>query len=233
MMIGEIVNDIDVHIPRDAYDTGKDMPTFNVYLTAIVRDSKGNIIKVHRQRSHSPTTNFIALILPVNYYTTTGSSITITGLGGATYNYQPAFSNGGYDIAYPNSASNYPSYLIEIDVGSGQQSNPLTATNLAAPIANGSGSGQLMYSASSISPSIIVSGSSAYFYISQTFINQSGGTVTIKEVGVVTRIQLVEPSNNGSAGNYTLLTWYDVLSSPISVPNGGSIVIYYTFTVNP
>ena len=233
MMIGETVKDIDVHIPRDAYDTGKDMPTFNVYLTVIVRDSKGNIIKVHRQRSHSPTTNFIALILPVNYYSTTGSSITITGLAGATYNYQPTFSTSGYDIAYPNSASNYPSYLIEIDVGNGKQSNPLTATNLAAPIANGSGSGQLIYGAPTIPSNIIVSGSSAYFYISQTFNNQSGGTVTITEVGIVTRIQLVEPSNNSSAGNYTLLTWYDVLSSPISVPNGGSVTIYYTFTVNP
>jgi hypothetical protein len=233
MMIGETVKDIDVRMPRDAYDTGKDMPTFNVYLTVIVRDSKGNVIKVHRQRSHSPTTNFIALILPVNYYANTGSSITITGLAGATYNYQPAFSTSGYDIAYPNSASNYPSYLIEIDVGSGEQSNPLTATNLAAPIANGSGSGQLIYGVPSIPSNIIVSGSSAYFYISQTFNNQSGGTVTITEVGIVTRIQLVEPYNNSSAGNYTLLVWYDVLSSSISVPNGGSVTIYYTFTVNP
>ena len=233
MMVGETVKDIDVHIPRDAYDIGKDMPTFNVYLTAIVRDSKGNIIKVHKQRSHSPTTNFIALILPVNYYATTGSSITITGLTGATYSYHPTFSTSGVDIAYPNTASNYPSYLIEIDVGSGQQLNPLTATNLAAPIANGSGSGQLVYGTPSIPSNIIVSGSSAYFYISQTFNNQSGGTVTITEVGIVTRIQLVEPANNSTAGNYTLLTWYDVLSSPISVPNGGSVTIYYTFTVNP
>jgi len=233
MMVGETVKDIDVHIPRDAYDTGKDVPTFNVYLTAIVRDSKGNIIKVHRQRSHSPTTNFIALILPVNYYSTTGNSVTITGLAGSTYGYQPAFSTSGYDIAYPNSASNYPSYLIEIDVGSGQQSNPLTAANLAAPIANGSGSGQLLYGAPSIPSNIIASGSSAYFYISQTFNNQSGGTVTITEVGIVTRIQIVQPSSNSRIGNFILLTWYDVLSSSISVPNGGSVTIYYTFTVNP
>jgi len=233
MMIGETVKDIDVHIPRDAYDTGKDMPTFNVYLTVIVRDSKGNIIKVHRQRSHSPTTNFIALILPVNYYSTTGSSITITGLAGATYNYQPTFSTSGYDIAYPNSASNYPSYLIEIDVGNGKQSNPLTATNLAAPIANGSGSGQLIYGAPTIPSNIIVSGSSAYFYISQTFNNQSGGTVNITEVGIITQVQVASPHANSSTNFGQLLVWYDIISPAISVPNGGSVTIYYTFTVNP
>jgi hypothetical protein len=233
MMIGETVKDINVHIPRDAYDSEKDVPTLNVYLTVIVKDAEGNIIKVHVQRSHSPTTNFIALILPVNYYTVTGSSITITSLAGATYNYRPAFSNSGNDIAYPNGAYNYPSYLIEIDVGSGQQSNPLTATNLAAPIANGSGSGQLLYGAPSIPSSIIASGSSVYFYISQTFNNWSGSTATITEVGIVTRIQLVQPANNATVGSYTLLTWYDVLSPPISVPNGGSVTIYYTFTVNP
>jgi hypothetical protein len=233
MMIGETAKDIGIDIPKDAHDIGKHMPTFSAYLTVIVRDSEGNIIKVHRQRSRSPTINFIALILPANYYTNTGSSITVTGLAGSTYSYSPTFSTNGYDIAYPNSAGNYPSYLMNIAVGNSSQSNPLTATNLASPIANGSGTGQLIYGSVSIPSSIIVSGNSAYFYISQTFTNQSGGTVEITEVGIVTKIQLVKPNNNSSAGNYTFLTWYDVLSSPISVPNGGSVTIYYTFKVNP
>jgi hypothetical protein len=225
MMIGKGVENINVRMPNDVCDTGKDIPTFNAYLTIIVRDSKGNVIKVHRQRSHSPTNNFIALLLPVNYYMNTNSSITVTGLAGASSSYKPALSVSEYDIPYPNSANNYPSYLLEIDVGSGNQSNPLTATNLAAPIANGSGAGQLVYGAVSVPSNIIMSGNSAYFTISQILTNQSGDTVTITEVGVVTKMQLYE--------NLNILSWYDALSSSISVPNGGSLTIYYTFTVNP
>jgi len=233
MMISKGIENIDIHMPDDAYNTRKDMPTFNTYLTVIVRDSEGNIIKVHKQKSHSPTTNFIALLLPVNYYTSTNRSITITGLAGASWNYQPAFSNNGYNITYPNDGNSFYSYLLEIYVGSGTQSNPLTATNLAAPIANGSGAGQLIYGAVSVSPSITVNGSSAYFYISQTFSNQSGGTITITEVGVVTKISIFNIYVDAYEGIYTLLTWYDTLSSPISVPNGGSTTIGYIFEVNP
>jgi len=233
MMISKGVEDINIRMPKDAYDTGKDMPTFNAYLTVIVRDSKGNVIKVHRQRSHSPTLNFITIMLPVQYYMNTNTSGTLTGLTGITDTYQPLFSNSSLAMPYPNSAANYPSYLVGIEVGNGQQSNPLTATNLASPIANGSGTGQLLYGAISVSSNITVSGNSAYFYVSQTFANQSGGTVTITEVGIVTNIQPTQANNGAYITIIDVLVWYDALSSSISIPNGGSITIYYTFTVNP
>jgi hypothetical protein len=233
MMISKGVEDINIRMPKDAYDTGKDMPTFNAYLTVIVRDSKGNVIKVHRQRSHSPTLNFITIMLPVQYYMNTNTSGILTGLTGTADTYQPLFSNSSLAMPYPNSAANYPSYLVGIEVGNGQQSNPLTATNLASPIANGSGTGQLLYGAISVSSNITVSGNSAYFYVSQTFANQSGGTVTITEVGIVTNIQPTQANNGAYITIIDVLVWYDALSSSISIPNGGSITIYYTFTVNP
>jgi len=120
-----------------------------------------------------------------------------------------------------------------IQVGSGQQSNPYNSYSLASPIANGSGSGQLVYGTPSVSPNITVSGNSAYFTISQTFNNSSGGTVTITEVGIVTQIVIISSNGSNTTIPGQLLVWYDVLSSSISVPNGGSVTIYYTFTVNP
>jgi len=233
MMVGKGIEDVDITMPRDAHNTGKDTPTFDAYLTAVVRDSEGKVVKVHRQRSHSPTANFIGLMLPLTYFNVTGSSYTIKTTGGSTYNYKPAISATVACISYPNSAYNYPSYIVMIQVGSGQQSNPYTAYSLAAPIANGSGQGQLVYGQPSVPPNITVSGSKAYFTISQTFNNYSGGTVTITEVGIVTQIAFGASYSNVAAFSGNVLVWYDVLSSPISVPNGGSVTIYYTFTVNP
>jgi len=119
-----------------------------------------------------------------------------------------------------------------IQVGSGTRSNPFNAYSLAAPIANGSGTGQLIYGSVSVPSNITVSGNEAYFTISQAFNNSSGATVTITEVGIIIYLQTAS-SAAGNTNIGQLLVWYDVLSSAISVPNGGSVVIYYTFMVNP
>jgi len=228
MIIGKVVDDMYVSmLPEDVYPSDWEQPTLKVYLTAIVRDANGNIIKVHKQWSHSPTSNFMSLILPYNYYSNTGQGLPITNTGGSTYYYYSSY----HPMCYPNNESNCQSYFVMIQVGSGSQSNPYSAHSLASPIANGTGTGQLIYGTPSVSSSPIVSGSSVYFYISQAFNNASGGTVTITEVGILINMYLYNP--NGSVNTGNVLVWYDVLSSAISVPNGGTITIYYTFTVNP
>jgi len=230
MIVGENLNSLDVKVPSDAYYAQKDSPTFNAYLTLIVRDSNEKVVKVHRQRSHSPTKNLLQLLIPFYYLNSNSISITIVNTSNSSTSFVPATFTG---ISYPSNQKNISSYLVMIQVGSGSQSNPYNAYGLAAPIANGTGTGQLVYGTPSVSASITASGSSAYFYVSQTFNNNSGGTVTITEVGIITNINTYGPygGNNYSLGN--ILVWYDVLSSPISVPNGGSVVIYYTFMVNP
>jgi hypothetical protein len=235
MMVGETVKDIDINMPKDAYDTGKHMPTFSAYLTIIVRDSKGRVVNIHRQRSHSPTANFIALLLPYNYYSQINGSITITNIGGGTCSYKPQPNMTAYDIIYPNANVSYtpPGYLAMIQVGSGSRSNPLSATSLAAPIANGSGTGQLIYGSVSVANGIVVSGSSAHFQISQAYTNATSGTVTITEVGIVVQVYICNAISDSLTNCGQVLVWYDVLSSSINVPANGSLTIYYTFTVNP
>ena len=233
MMVSKGIENTDFVMPKDAYDTGKDTPTLNTYLTIIVRDSEGKIVKVHRQRSHSPTFNFIALFLPIQYFTDCNCSATIKNTGGNTSSFRACSVSNCGGISYPNAVTSPPTYLVMIQVGSGSQSNPFNAYNLASPIANGSGSGQLAYGTPSVSPNINVSGSSAYFTISQTFNNSSGGTITITEVGIITQVQGTTSYSTSSSNYGQFLVWYDVLSSSISVSNGGSVTIYYTFTVNP
>jgi hypothetical protein len=232
-MIGKGAEDINIRMPEDAGDMGNYVPTFNAYLTAIVRDSEGKIIKVHRQKSHSPTANFIGLFLPISFFSTNNTSFTITKATGGTCTYNPALSNTAYDIPYPSTDVNYPVYIVMIQVGSGQQSDPFSAYSLAAPIANGSGGGQLVYQPVVLPSQIVLNGNTAYFYITQTYNNLSGTTITITEVGILLNLTLAIYNTTGSNKCGNILVWYDALSSAISVPNGGSVTIYYTFMVNP
>jgi len=234
-MIGEGIKSIDVDMPKDVYDTNKQIPTFNAYLTIIVRDSEGKIIRVHKQQSHSPTANFMWLLLPLTYYKNTGNTFTITNTGGGTCSYQLGNTSINTYISYPNSYynTNQTTNLVMIQVGSGSQSNPYNAHSLAAPIANGSGTGQLIYGTPSTSSNITASGASAYFYITQAFNNQTSGTITITEVGILLMITLINYGISSASNCGNVLMWYDVLSSSISVPAGGSVTITYTFTVNP
>ena len=233
MMVGSKVDyDInDLYIPKDGKGDNDYQKSFSVYLTIIVRDKEGKIVKRYKQKSHSPTSNFMGIMLPATYYATTSNSWTYTTISNSTFSYNPLTIGTTFGIIYPNTGMQNNDYLINILVGSGSQSNPYDAYNLNAPISNGSGIGQLLYSTPNTPTNITINGNQAYFIISQSYTNQSGGTINITEVGI-----LINFYSNGVGGAvyYTgkLLTWYDILSSPISVGNGQSIVIYYTFSVN-
>lgn len=233
MMVGKGVEDIDIEMPKDVHGSGKHESTFNAYLAVVVRDNKGNVIKVHKQRSHSPTTNFRTFILPAQWYLETGTDAKWTNTSGTTNTIFNVPNGAHANISYPNSGTNRPTYLVGIMVGSGSQSDPASVYNLAAPIANGAGAGQLLYQAPILPQKIIIKGNSAYFYIEQTYVNQSGDTVTITEVGIVVEVNTMNYNGSATYDQGNMVMWYDVLSSPISVPNGGSVTIYYTFTVNP
>jgi hypothetical protein len=233
-MISKTIDDTYIsRLPKDVYPSNKEQPTFKAYLTAIVRDANGNIVKIHKQWSHSPTSNFINLLLPSNWYINTGQTATITNTNGSSYTIIGTNGSNCIQLYYPTSYCNNPSYLAMIQVGAGSQSNPYSATSLAVPISNGSGTGQLIYGIPSVDSYPTVSGSSVYFHISQAFYNVSGGTVSITEIGILLNVTIWVSSANSPENIGNVLVWYDVLSSAISIPNGGSLTIYYTFTVNP
>jgi len=228
-MVGNKV-DYDVnnlYIPKDGKEDINYQKSFIATLTIIVRDKDGKIIKRYKQKSHSPTANFIGLMLPITYFITTGNTYTLISTSNTTLNYKSSTSGNGYGLYYPNNLSNVNTYLANILVGSGSNSNPYSAYNLNEPISNGSGIGQLLYGSLQLPTSVAINGSQAYFILSQLYNNESGGTITISEVGIVVYLAF---NSIGTLGN--TLVWYDTLSSPISVGSGQSLVIYYTFSVN-
>jgi len=220
-----------LYIPKDSKGDIDYKKSFSATLTIIVRDKEGKVIKRHKQKSHSPTANFIGLMLPLTWYNITSNSWKFTTTSNSTTSYSPSLSYPGYGILYPNNVHNSNVYLVNILVGSGSNSNPYNAINLNAPISNGTNTGQLLYGTPDIPTSITINGNQAYFIISQSYTNQSGATITISEVGIIINLAIGNSISSGTVvGN--ILTWYDVLSSPISVGSGQQAVIYYTFSVN-
>ena len=234
MLLGNKVNyNIrDLDIPKDSKEDIDYQKSFNATLTIIVKDKDGKVIKKYKQKSHSPTANFIFLMLPITFYNNLGNALAITTVSGSTINYFPNTETYNYTIIYPNNLNNYNTYLVNIIVGSGSQSNPYNAINLNAPISNGSGTGQLLYSPPNIPTGITISGNQAYFIVSQSLTNQSGETITISEIGIITSIG-IQYNYDASIYGGNVLVWYDILSSPISIDNGQSATIYYTFSINP
>jgi hypothetical protein len=172
-------------------------------------------------------------MLPVSWYLATGNSWSIVNSTGGSKGWQPININYGWGISYPSNNLNRPTYPLGIVVGSGTSSNAYNMHNLAAPISNGSGTGQLVYGSLSVPTSFTTSSNEVYFIISQMFTNNSGGTITITEVGILLYLQSTSATYNGSINHGNVLVWYDTLSSTISLTNGSSVTIYYTFAVNP
>jgi hypothetical protein len=103
---------------------------------------------------------------------------------------------------------------FSIQLGSGTQSFSPTLNSLAAPIANGSGAGQLYYNPVTVT----YSGTNIYTYV--TVINYSSTTINVTEIGlfVTIYVQYGNNSNSFTAVTETLPLTYDIFSPPITLP---------------
>jgi len=161
----------------------------------------------------SPTQWLLALMaIPlIGTYSSSSSSnapsflVNVLGLPSKQYSYL----TGSY-----NSAN--LSWDFSIRLGSGTQTFSPTLNSLAAPIANGSGAGQLYYG----TVTATYSGTTIYTYV--TVINYSSTTINVTEIGLVATIYLQFQNNNNAyqVNTYTYLLTYDTFSPAITLPPG-------------
>ena len=220
----------------------------DIRLTAIVKDKDGKIIKVHKQHSHSFVSNFLAIIA------STLASSYFQSINNTTYGYFFILTNGSYAQYNPdtyvfnallnlNDKANDSTYGIV--VGTGTATPTPNDYALGNQIQNGTGNGQLVYGAHTINPAPVsngsiswyttttppssgllpVSGNTTSWQISRTFQNQSGASITVSEVGLITE------TFTGTEGVFALLA-HDLLSSPITIPNNAVLTIVYTISVS-
>jgi hypothetical protein len=120
----------------------------------------------------------------------------------------------GADPASINAPTGDDNYGIL--VGSSDIAFDVAQYNLGSKIPNGSGTGQIGYQGVTI-----YQDQPNQRTWQRAFVNTSGGDITVKEIGLVAKV-----------GYYALLA-RDVLSTPVTVPNYGTLVVRYTFKINP
>jgi hypothetical protein len=107
-----------------------------------------------------------------------------------------------------------------IVVGSGDTPVNLGQYALASLITHGTGSGQLSYGTTTVET--LTKDTAWYFRVIRTFTNNSGGSVTVKEIGLYVRLWLRE-----SPYYYSCMFARDVLPAPVTVPNGSTLTVRY------
>jgi len=199
IVLNEVLSDKD--IPGE--------PPFRAYIEATVYDKDGSVIQHHRQPMRSLTQYFLGLIA-INIIGTYQNSST---------NYAPSLITNIFGFSSQVSA-NYSIifWSWSIQLGSGTQSFSPTLNSLAAPILNGTGTGELEYGTTSVSytPTSIIS--------ILTVFNPTASTITVSEIGLFATITLYNVSS------YTFLLSYDTFSTPISIPGYGSASFQITIS---
>jgi len=195
-------------------------PLLSARYRVVVRDAQGRVKRIEEAPSKSFILNFLYLWwLNLNLNNTDSiSAVNSSGQQTTTPLGQPQFwyeAFGGYSAPYSG-----------IQVGSGTSALSASSPYLESLILSGTGSGQLSYGYNTAT-SPLLSSNPGTMTITRTFTNNSGGSVTVGEIGLATN-QATTTENVYDA----VLLIHDVLSSAASVPNGGTITVTYTLQVN-
>jgi hypothetical protein len=177
------------------------------YIEWELRDQKGRIVR----RGKQPMKSWVKQWIQVLYGNLARTSFTVTDTGGTSRNI-------GYDYS-PAMALNAGSGVSTFGIVVGSSDTPVTRDDykLGSQIAHGNATGQLMYGAVSFDAPVTY-GTGYLFRVMRVFTNNSGADITVKELGVY-------------AGVYTVYVCLirDVLSTPVTIPNGYSWTVRYNF----
>ena len=214
------------------------IPVPMVHVSVEVRQPDGSVETV-TDRSRTFNRNFWNWLLksfgcmpgqiPASLFSSDASfgagHITNKTTGGSVINADAAYTSnpGHYNMDLITSAT-IGVDTIGIVVGTGSAAEDFENYMLGTKIAHGTSSGQMTYNAAAFNQPAYNAGTKVWTStISRVFNNNSGGTISVAETGMY-------PIHNG-AGATKFMTCRDLLSSPISVFNGGQLTVTYTLTL--
>ena len=218
MVTPDLVSEDDIAKLTIPVDLPSEEPSFKAYIEAKVYDKEGHVIKYHRQPMRSLTQYFLALMA--------------VPLLGTYQNASTAQAPGILTnvLGLPSQIGSYGSANITwdwaIQLGSGTQAFSPTLNSLAAPISNGSGTGQLSYGTLSIT----YAGTTIIASIQVT--NVTPNAISVTEIGLTGTIyvQYLNSSGGYGANKYSFLLSYDTFSTAVTVPAYGMAVFQITLS---
>ena len=196
------------------------------------RDKRGRLIKERNEVGHSFVGNFLKILFGMMHGTYNINS------GGAALACQDTSNTTrtGIDLIigsniYYNMNCDAPvtDDTYGIVVGTGDTAPDIADYNLETKVLHGSGvAGKLNYADHSlVAPTYDESGGWSLCGLIRTFSNNSGGSIIIKEIGLISKMHF----EHRSTYRYFLLI-RDVLGSPFTVTNGNSVTVQYRIRCN-
>ena len=201
--------------------------TLKAYWEIEIKDKNGKLLKRKRIKSHSWLKQWLQMLkgefATRNATTVGGGNVSVVDETGTGRTYPKHDTASGFYACYFNLSTLGDAGDVSqgIIVGSSDTPNSLTTYALGSKIAHGTGSGQLVYNVEVIEDVTNPSGNDLLFRITRTFTNNSGSTVTVKEVGL-----LIKKYDAGGVAR-SFLAVRDVLPSPSSIPDGATMTIRY------
>ena len=232
-LVGLNKDELDLsRLPADAhYDPKNDDNLSGVQvratLTFKITDANGTVIKEWTEPAHSLNYNFATIIWAL----WDANSATLTDTGGTAISVNGA-SGGAWAVTAPSGNTSY-GILVGSGASAGGTPSP-SQNNLVAQIPQGTSSGQIEYGGVTLS-STSTSGQTTSFTISRSFTNVSGATFSVTEIGIavyMTGFAMTTVSTHSAVTSDYFLIAYDIPSSAISVANGQTLTITYTFSVS-
>jgi hypothetical protein len=179
-----------------------------------LRDKNGSLLKRTKRVAHSFVRNWIRMLRGLSSLV----NPTLTDASGVSRTFYTY--NNSYAVIDLNAGSGIADYGVQ--VGTSDVAFDKTHYSLQGKIAHGSGSGQLLYGATTVEEYTEVD-TKAQFRTVRVFTNSSGSPITVKEIGIVVR--------NYATAVYYFLAARDVIT-PQTVPDGATLTIRYTLYYN-
>ena len=184
----------------------------NLFAEIIIKDSKKKVIKRRKFISKSFVIGFLQLLQSKMFGTVlsvidTGNTARTTGYADSTYMQLGAAA--GTDVT-------------GTVVGTGTNAVNISDYALQTKIAHGTASGQLQYGAVTFGAPTI-SGSDIYFTVTRNFVNNSGDSITVNEIGMYGMFYT-------SGTRYACLV-RDVVAGGVAVADGQTLTLNYTIKI--
>lgn len=198
------------------------MSNIQMYVRIRVHDKDGNLVHDHQEESRSLVKAFLAGLLGSMGNITGGLSATHNDIAGAG---KTISESGATNLVLFKAVGAVNDDTNGIIIGTTNTAVDITDEKLVAAISDGTSSGEMLFGAQTYDTDITISDPDATFLTSRTFTNSSGGSITVRETGIYGEIE----DTTNSPFDFCIVR--DV-PSPVTVSNGSTCTVDYTFKIS-